>query len=104
MTTRRDVLKTTALGAATTFSGAFITRTQAQQSINLRMQGFLAAASPTHRAFEKFARELGTASGGRLNVTTLPAGGAVAPTETINAIANGILDGHYSSPNFFCFA
>ena len=102
MTTRRTLIKAAAgIGSASAFSGAFITRTWAQQTINLRMQGFLAAASPTHRAFEKFAKELAAASGGRLNIATLPAGGAVAPTETINAITNGILDGHYSSPSFF---
>lgn len=74
---------------------------RAQAPINLRMQGFLAAASPTHRAFEKFAADLNAASKGRVNLSVLPVGGAVAPTETINAVANGILDGHYSSPSFF---
>ncbi len=79
----------------------FIARAQGAPSITLRMQGFLASASPTHRAFEKFAADIKTATGGRVAITTLPAGGAVAPTETINAIANGVLDGHYSSPSFF---
>jgi TRAP-type mannitol/chloroaromatic compound transport system substrate-binding protein len=102
MTTRRHLLRASAgIGLATSFFGAYLARSMAQQTINLRMQGFLAAASPTHRAFEKWAKDLAAASGGRLNVSTLPAGGAVAPTETITAIGAGILDGHYSSPSFF---
>ena len=101
MLTRRNMLKAAGLSAAATFSGPYLTRSLAQQQITLRMQGFLAAGSPTHRAFEKWAKEVGAASGGRVAISTLPAGGAVAATETINAIASGILDGHYSSPSFF---
>lgn len=102
MRSRRSFLQAGAgIGLATSFSGAYLTRSVAQQTFNLRMQGFLGAASPTHRAFEKWAKDLAAASGGRLNISTLPAGGAVAPTETITAISAGILDGHYSSPSFF---
>ncbi len=102
MTHRRQVLRACAgIGIATTFSGAYISRSVAQQTQQLRMQGFLAAASPTHRAFEKWAKDVSAASGGRLSIATLPAGGAVAPPETITAIGAGILDGHYSSPSFF---
>jgi TRAP-type mannitol/chloroaromatic compound transport system substrate-binding protein len=74
---------------------------RAQAPVKLRMQGFLPAASPTHRAFEKFAADLSAESGGRIALSVLPVGGAVAPAETITAVTSGILDGHYSSPSFF---
>jgi TRAP-type mannitol/chloroaromatic compound transport system substrate-binding protein len=71
------------------------------QTTTLRLQGFLASASPTHRAFEKLAADLKAVTGGKLAISVLPAGGAVAPAETLNAIGSGVLDGHYSSPSFF---
>lgn len=74
---------------------------RSQAPVNLRLQGFLAPAATPQKLFEQFAAGLKSASGGRVNVTVLPAGGAVAVTETVNAVANGILDGHYSAPSFF---
>jgi TRAP-type mannitol/chloroaromatic compound transport system substrate-binding protein len=74
---------------------------RAQAPVNLRMQGFLAAAATPQKLFEQFAAGVKSASGGRVNISVLPAGGAVAVTESLNAIANGVLDGHYSAPSFF---
>jgi TRAP-type mannitol/chloroaromatic compound transport system substrate-binding protein len=98
MTDRRKFLSATAAGTATL---AFPYVVRAQAPVQLRMQGFLAAASPTHRALEKMANDVKAASNGRVQLSVLPVGGAVAPTETLNAIGNGILDGHYSAPSFF---
>lgn len=98
MFTRRGFVAT---GAAALLAAPAISSPARAQNVSLRMQGFLAAASPTHRAFENWAANLRTKSGGRLNIQALPVGGAVAPGETINAIAAGILDGHYSSSSFF---
>jgi TRAP-type mannitol/chloroaromatic compound transport system substrate-binding protein len=74
---------------------------RAQAPVNLRLQGFLAPAATPQKALETLAADLKQSSGGRINLAVLPAGGAVAVTETLNAIANGILDGHYSAPSFF---
>jgi TRAP-type mannitol/chloroaromatic compound transport system substrate-binding protein len=74
---------------------------RAQAPVNLRMQGFLAAGATPQKLFDAFAANVKAASNGRINISVLPAGGAVAATETLNAIANGILDGHYSAPSFF---
>jgi TRAP-type mannitol/chloroaromatic compound transport system substrate-binding protein len=94
---RRQLLQ--ASTAALTLGAPFVLRAQA--SVNLRMQGFLAAGATPQKLFEAFANNLKTASGGRVSITVLPAGGAVAATETLNAISNGVLDGHYSAPRFF---
>jgi TRAP-type mannitol/chloroaromatic compound transport system substrate-binding protein len=101
MTTRRHVLKLGAAAMAGSIAAPFAITPSRAQSFALRMQGFLAAASPTHRAFEAWAASIREKSGGRLAIQALPAGGAVAPGETINAIGAGILDGHYSSSSFF---
>lgn len=95
MLTRRRLLAT---GTVMALAAPSIARAQ---TIALRIQGFLPSASPTHRAFEKFAADLDSKSGGRLKVQALPVGAAVAPGETLNAIAAGVLDGHYSSSSFF---
>jgi TRAP-type mannitol/chloroaromatic compound transport system substrate-binding protein len=100
MTTRRSILKGAAATAAFVAAPYAITPSRAQ-AITLRMQGFLAAASPTHRAFEKWAADVREKSGGRLQISALPVGSTVAPGETINAINAGILDGHYSASSFF---
>jgi TRAP-type mannitol/chloroaromatic compound transport system substrate-binding protein len=73
----------------------------AQTAITMRMQGFLAAASTPQKLFEVFANDVKQGTGGRVSISVLPAGGAVAATETLNAISNSILDGHYSAPSFF---
>jgi TRAP-type mannitol/chloroaromatic compound transport system substrate-binding protein len=101
MTTRRHFLKVGAAAITGSIAAPYAITPSRAQSFSLRMQGFLAAASPTHRAFEKWAADLKEKSGGRLTIQALPAGGAVAPGETINAIGAGILDGHYSSSSFF---
>ena len=94
---RRTVLHA-GLGALA-LGAPFVLRAQAP--INLRMQGFLAAGATPQKLFESFAASVKSASSGRVNISVLPAGGAVAATETLNAISNGILDGHYSAPSFF---
>lgn len=94
---RRQILQAGA--AAIGLSAPFLLRAQAP--INLRLQGFLAAGATPQKLFEAFATGVKTASNGRVNISVLPAGGAVAATETVNAVANGVLDGHYSAPSFF---
>lgn len=101
MTTRRRFLGTGALALTSAVAAPYVVSPARAQTYSLRLQGFLAAASPTHRAFEKLAADLKEKSGGRLAIQALPVGGAVAAGETINAAAAGILDGHYSSSSFF---
>ncbi len=101
MTTRRTILKGAAAATIGAVAAPFAVTPSRAQAITLRMQGFLAAASPTHRAFEKWAADLREKSGGRLQIAALPVGSTVAPAETINAVTAGILDGHYSASSFF---
>lgn len=94
---RRHLLQAGAAGI--TLGAPFVVRAQAP--VNLRLQGFLAAGATPQKLFAAFADDVKSKSNGRVNITVLPAGGAVAATETLNAIGNGVLDGHYSAPSFF---
>lgn len=98
MITRRQFVQSGAAAAATIAAPAVL---RAQAPVTLRMQGFLAAAATPQKLFEGFAADVNKTSNGRVNVSVLPAGGAVAVTESLNAISNGVLDGHYSAPSFF---
>lgn len=97
MRSRREVL---AAGAALAVAAPLVSRAQAQ-AVSLRIQGFLPAASPTHKALEAFAANLKEKSGGRLAIQALPGGAAVAVGESLNAAAAGILDGHYTAASYF---
>lgn len=101
MTTRRLFIGAGAAALAAPLAAPYVISAARAQQITMRMQGFLPAASPTHRAFEKLVADLDTKSGGRLKIQALPVGGAVGPAETLNAIAAGVLDGHYTSSSFF---
>ncbi|GGK20521.1 TRAP transporter substrate-binding protein DctP [Salinarimonas ramus] len=100
MPSRRDILKAGLVVPIALAAPAILARPARAQAA-LRIQGFLAAASPTHRAFEAMAARLAERSGGALTIQTLPAGSVVGPAETIDAVGAGILDGHYSSSSFF---
>lgn len=101
MTDRRTILKGGAAALAGGVAAPFVVTPSRAQTMSLKLQGFLAAASPTHRAFEKWAADLKEKSGGKLAIQVLPVGGAVGAGETINAVNAGILDGHYSCGSYF---
>jgi TRAP-type mannitol/chloroaromatic compound transport system substrate-binding protein len=101
MTTRRQFLKSGSAATVGLIAAPYAITPSRAQAVTLKMQGFLAAASPTHRAFEAWANAIKDKSGGRVAIQALPVGSAVAPGETINAVQAGILDGHYSASSFF---
>ncbi|MEM0947234.1 MAG: TRAP transporter substrate-binding protein DctP [Pseudomonadota bacterium] len=66
-----------------------------------KMQTFLGATAATTIAFEKMAAELKEATGGEVDIQVFPAASVVGPTETLEAVRNGLLDGQYTGPTFF---
>lgn len=66
-----------------------------------KMQTFLGATAATTTAFEEMAEKLKTDTGGEVDIQVFPSGAVVGPTETLEAVRNGILDGHYTGPTFF---
>lgn len=71
------------------------------QGMTLRMQHFLGTNSALHAVATQFADNVKNATGGRVTISVLPGGAVVAPTEMLEAVRNGILDGEFSAPSFF---
>jgi TRAP-type mannitol/chloroaromatic compound transport system substrate-binding protein len=74
---------------------------RAQTVHKWKIQSLWQAGTVNQKIFEDFARRLKDASGGRLEVEPLPVGQIVAYSETLDAITNGILDGHHSGGPYF---
>lgn len=71
------------------------------QGISLRMQHFLGTNAALHTVATAFAEEVRASTGGRVNIAVLPGGAVVAPTELLQTVQAGILDGHFAAPSWF---
>jgi len=65
------------------------------------MQTFLGATATTTKEFQSMAASLRSSTNGEVDITVLPGKAVVGATETIDAIANGLLDGQYTAPTYF---
>lgn len=74
---------------------------RAEKSVTLRIQSLWQAGSVNQKVFERFAENVGKASGGRLKVDPLPVKTLVAHNETLEAVGSGVLDGQQSAPVYF---
>ncbi|MCS6878432.1 MAG: TRAP transporter substrate-binding protein [Geminicoccaceae bacterium] len=66
-----------------------------------RIQTALPTAHPVHRATERWAQDVARMTGGRLRIEVLPGGAVVPPTDLIDAVGQGILDGMATSSVYF---
>ncbi|MEM7644266.1 MAG: TRAP transporter substrate-binding protein DctP [Pseudomonadota bacterium] len=73
----------------------------AAQAETFKMQTFLGATAATTTAFEEMAADLAEATDGAVEIQVFPSGAVVGPTDTLDAVRNGLLDGHYTGPTFF---
>ncbi|MEM7490589.1 MAG: TRAP transporter substrate-binding protein DctP [Pseudomonadota bacterium] len=73
----------------------------AAQAETFKMQTFLGATAATTTAFEEMAADLAAATDGAVEIQVFPSGAVVGPTDTLDAVRNGLLDGHYTGPTFF---
>lgn len=71
------------------------------QGTQLRMQHFLGTNAALHAVATAFAEEVRANTGGRVSISVLPGGAVVAPTELLQTVQNGILDGHFAAPSWF---
>jgi TRAP-type C4-dicarboxylate transport system substrate-binding protein len=71
------------------------------QGAPLRMQHFLGTNSALHRVATQFGEDVKDATGGRVQIKVLPGGAVVAPTELLDTVRNGVLDGHFAAPSWF---
>jgi TRAP-type mannitol/chloroaromatic compound transport system substrate-binding protein len=71
------------------------------ETINWKMQSLMPAGSTANKAFEDFAANIDKMSAGRLKIEVMPLDSVVAADQTLEAIGEGILDGHFGSPGYF---
>ncbi|WP_230374081.1 TRAP transporter substrate-binding protein [Pontivivens ytuae] len=84
------------LAAALTLGSA-----AAAQDFNLRFQSSDPAGNPNFELKQAWAARVGEMSGGRIAVEMLPVGSIVQHTETQDAVAAGIIDGHITDTSYF---
>ena len=68
---------------------------------NWKVQSFWSPGSVNMKVFQRFAKNVGDMSNGRIKITPLPIGAVVGHTETLDAVAAGILQGHHSGGAYF---
>jgi TRAP-type C4-dicarboxylate transport system substrate-binding protein len=71
------------------------------QGVQLRMQHFLGTNAALHQVATQFAADVAAATSNRVTISVLPGGAVVAPTELMDAVRNGILDGQFAAPSWF---
>ncbi|WP_027133461.1 TRAP transporter substrate-binding protein [Geminicoccus roseus] len=71
------------------------------ETINWKMQSLMPAGSTANKVFEDFTKNVDAMSGGRLKIEVMPVDSVVAADQTLEAIGQGILDGHFGSPGYF---
>jgi len=66
-----------------------------------KLQSFWSPGTVNMKVFERFATNVAAMSNGRIKITPLPIGAVVGHTETLDAVAAGILQGHHSGGAYF---
>lgn len=74
---------------------------EAQAKWKWKMQSLWQGGSVNQKVFEDYCKRVAALTGGRLEITPLPVGAVVAYTETLDAVQNGILEGHQSGGPYF---
>ena len=97
----RKTLGKACVGIAAAFGLLLAAEAQAQDKHSWKIQSLWQAGSVNQKVFEDFAARVKTITNGRLTIDPLPVGTIVAYSETLDAITNGILDGHHSGGPYF---
>ncbi|WP_241697487.1 TRAP transporter substrate-binding protein DctP [Vreelandella salicampi] len=92
-TTRRNFLKTAAVGSAAAVAAPWIGNVQAQEGIRIRMQSSWQPGTTGYRIFEEWAAGVAEATGGEVRIEPFPAGAVAGAFEVADAVRNGVLDG-----------
>ncbi|WP_442486727.1 TRAP transporter substrate-binding protein [Halomonas litopenaei] len=59
------------------------------------------AGEPSFKIKQEWAERIGTMTDGRVAIEVLPINSVVGPTETLQAVSSGILQGHMTDPSYF---
>jgi TRAP-type mannitol/chloroaromatic compound transport system substrate-binding protein len=99
MITRRKFGTAVAAGGAATLAAPYVAN--AQSVHKWKIQSLWQAGTVNQKVFEDFAVRVKAITNGRIEVEPLPVGQIVAYSETLDAMTNGILDGHHSGGPYF---
>lgn len=88
---RRTLLGAGTAAAAVSLAAPAI----AQSRVSWRIQTLWQSGSVNQLAFERFCENVRAMSDGRMNITALASGAAVGLLETLDAVSQGLLDGHH---------
>lgn len=94
---RRTLLGTAVAGLALPYAAP----PSLAQGMTLRMQHFLGTNSALHAVAMQFADGVRDKTGGRVTISVLPGGAVVAPTELLDTVRSGVLDGQFAAPSWF---
>lgn len=89
------------LGAAMAATVLISPSVLAADSQKLTIQTIYQAGDVNQLAVERFAETVKSASGGKLEIDLRTIGSVVGYTETADAVAAGVLDGHLAFPGYF---
>ncbi|UYG09217.1 TRAP transporter substrate-binding protein [Halomonas sp. M4R1S46] len=66
-----------------------------------KFQASETAGEPSFKIKEEWADKIETMTDGRVHIEILPINSVVGPTETLQAVSSGILQGHMTDPSYF---
>lgn len=87
--------------AIAAFSVLGLGETALAADYNWTFQTSETAGEPGFVNKQKWAENVGTLSGGRIEIEILPIGSVVPHTDTLDAVGAGILQGHLTDPSYF---
>ncbi|GEN26331.1 lactate-binding periplasmic protein [Halomonas cupida] len=83
-------------------SGALLTSVTAQAAeYEWTFQASETAGEPSFKIKQEWAERISTMTDGRVSIEVLPINSVVGPTETLQAVSSGILQGHMTDPSYF---
>ncbi|MFN3642595.1 MAG: TRAP transporter substrate-binding protein DctP [Gemmobacter sp.] len=88
-------------GGIALVTAALLAMPAAAQQHSWRVQGFLPDSFDINTRFREFAADLKEKSGNAIEIDFVPVGAVVGPTETLDAMATGVLTGHFTGASYF---
>nr|WP_297460084.1 TRAP transporter substrate-binding protein [uncultured Halomonas sp.] len=79
------------LGASTAWAAEYEWKFQASET----------AGEPSFKIKQEWAEKIGVMTDGQVNIEVMPINSVVGPTETLQAVSAGILQGHMTDPSYF---
>ncbi|MDV6319522.1 TRAP transporter substrate-binding protein [Chromohalobacter sp. HP20-39] len=66
-----------------------------------KFQASETSGEPSFKIKQKWADKIETMTDGKVNIEVMPINSVVGPTETLQAVSSGILQGHMTDPSYF---